>query len=238
MHYKRPCKKLITHKLPVLLVLSLFVFVLGCQATSSPKGDQSPNEVANFYSLIYLMRDKGVMNTPSPFLVHLLSNMPDTPTGATALDIGSGSGRNSIYVARKGYQVTAVDISRVGLDATKRTAISHHLPITTIEQDINSFDIGKNNWDLILLMDFQFPYQELLPKVAEGLKPGGIIIISGVSVKQGRQDSKLVGYTFIDRKDITKYFDGFTIIHDSENLQDTIWGGKKEIILYAAKKGQ
>ena len=184
------------------------------------------------------MRDKDVLNTPSPFLVHLLSNMPDPPIGATALDIGSGSGRNSIYLARKGYEVTAVDISRVGLDLTKRTAKSHHLPITTIEQDINSFDIGKNNWNLILLIDFPFPYQELLPRIAEGLKPDGIVIINGVSVKQGEKASTLVGYTLMDRKDLTKAFGGFTIIHDSENLQDTIWGGKKEIILYAAKKGR
>jgi 2-polyprenyl-3-methyl-5-hydroxy-6-metoxy-1,4-benzoquinol methylase len=238
MPYKRPHKKAITLKYHLLLVLSLVVLVLGCQKTSNVKIDQSQSEIANFYSLIYLMRDKDVINTPCPFLVHLLSNMPDPPIGATALDIGSGSGRNSIYLARKGYAVTAVDISRVGLDLTKKTAKSHHLPITTIEQDINSFDIGKNNWNLIVLIDFPFPYQELLPRIAEGLKPDGIVIINGVSVKQGGKASALVGYTLMDRKDITKAFGGFTIIHDSENLQDTIWGGKKESIIYAAQKGR
>lgn len=159
-----------------------------------------------------------------------------------ALDLGSGNGRNSLYLARHGWSVTAVDLSRVGLDQTRMSADQLGIRIDTIAADVNDFDFGHDRWDLILLIDFPFAYQNLLPRIREGLRPGGWVVIEDVSVREEAELRKIPGqspplqYTFMRRADLDHAFADFHVLRDQEGFFANPWGGHAWLIRYLAEK--
>ncbi len=191
-------------------------------------------QVTTVYDLIYALTDARVPNTPSPFLVAAVAGRPV----GTALDLGSGSGRNALYLARLGYTVTAVDLSAVGLSLTRLKAQQSGLRLTTVAQDVNHFAFGKRRWDVIALVNFPFAYRKLLPKMAAGLKPGGLVVIQGVSIHDTTPPppSDPLHYTFMDRRDLRRAFAGFCILQDDEGVRPTQWGGKALMVRFSAEK--
>ena len=68
-----------------------------------------------------------------------------------ALDVGMGSGRNSLHLASEGWQVTGFDIAREGVEQARREAEKRGLRIDARVEDENTFDFGESRWDLIVL---------------------------------------------------------------------------------------
>lgn len=218
----------------------------GCYARPAVPAAPAPasaiaqnSQVATEYDLVYAMAHGHVSEAESPFLATMLKQIEAPPAGATALDIGSGSGRNTLYLARHGYHVTGVDLSRVGLDLTQQAAARDGLAVTTLFEDINRFDFGHDRWNLILLIDFPFPYKALLPKIAAGLKPGGVVVAQDVSTADPSSPASADGalrYTFMNPRDLDEAFAGFTVLHYEEAERHTIWGVRAVMIRYAARK--
>lgn len=224
-------------RVSILALLLVAGMLGGCRAhVAAPSANtNATSDIATEYDLVYAISHARMSTAPSPFLVASVSG---EHRGQTALDIGAGSGRNTFYLARHGYQVTAVDLSRIGLDLIRAQAEAEHLPITTVNQDINAFSFGKDQWNLIVLIDFPFAYRGLLPKIAAGLKPGGEVVIQAVSVAQPGLESpdKMLHYTFMDRRDLDAPFAGFTVLHNSEDEEPTVWGVKAIMVRYSALK--
>ena len=87
-----------------------------------------------------------------------------------ALDIAAGTGRNALFLAEKGFQVDAVDISDVGLKRiTKRHPNLHPVCI-----DIDTFDIPADHYSLIL--NIRFLSRRLFPYICKGLASGGVLM--------------------------------------------------------------
>lgn len=215
-----------------LLAFALAGALAGCRRSGSAA-------IGHEYDLQYAIARGPILTDPSPFLLQALQWAPPPARGGvTALDIGSGDGRNSLYLARRGYAVTAVDLSQVGLDLTRQQAQAGDLPVTTVRADINTFDIGENRWDLIVLIDFPFPYQSLLPRLAAGLKPGGLIVVQAVSDRQPQERSpdRKLQYTFMQHDDLEAAFRGFAVLHDTEDEEPTVWGVRAIMLRFAARK--
>lgn len=68
-----------------------------------------------------------------------------------ALDLGAGEGRNSILLASKGWDVTAVDISQVALDRLEKVAEQNKVKVTTVLADLINVDLGGRTFDLVVL---------------------------------------------------------------------------------------
>ena len=62
---------------------------------------------------------------------------PDRPV--RLLDIGAGEGRNAVFFARNGYDVTAFDLAAKGVEKTKQLAGKAHAKINVFQADINKF---------------------------------------------------------------------------------------------------
>ena len=97
------------------------------------------------------------------------------------LDLGCGQGRDSIFLASLGYQVTAVDISKVGINQMLKKAQSRGLEIDGIVNDIQNLKLQKK-FDVILfdmlLHGFENQIQlELLGKYSNSLNKDGILCI-------------------------------------------------------------
>lgn len=110
---------------------------------------------------------------PSPFLVREMGRIMELLPGRRALDIASGEGRNSIFLAHSGFTVTGVDISEVGIAKGVERASREGVKVEFIRADLDHFDL-KGIFDLVL--NFNFLQRELIPVEVSLLSPGGLLL--------------------------------------------------------------
>lgn len=77
------------------------------------------------------------------------------PPPANVLELACGTGLASIELARRGYQVTAIDCSREALSISREFAKKMDVEVRWIQGDMRAFDFG-NNMDYVLLWDVVF----------------------------------------------------------------------------------
>lgn len=223
-----------------ILAVLFFLGMTGCQLEKERQvGQMVDGDLVNraaFYDAIYAKNHGAAVNVPSPFLMEILASLPLSTEKRTALDIGSGNGRNSVYAAEMGYLVHAVDLSAEGIEQTRQKASLKDLSIHTHQESIRTFDLGFERYDLILLIDFPFASDDLWAKIKRGLKPGGIVIVKAVTTLQPHQDDETLDYVFLDYGRLKKAFKGFRVIKDTEGPAGTLWGGRKIMARYAAQK--
>ncbi len=107
-----------------------------------------------------------------------------TPLAAgRAVDLASGEGRNAIWLATRGWQVTAVDFSSVGIEKARRRAAEQEVDITWIVADLTSDHVlPERAFDLALIAYLHLPTSQLhhvLGAAARSLVQGGRLLIVG-----------------------------------------------------------
>ena len=105
----------------------------------------------------------------------------------TALDLGCGEGRYSLFLAQKGCRVHAVDRSSAGIDKLKKMAAEHCLPIQAEVLDIEDFQFQGRRYDIIVaatvLDHLQDPLrQQTIRSIKKALHPGGILYVNVFTV--------------------------------------------------------
>lgn len=144
---------------------------------------------------------------PSAFLVKLAA---DLKPGA-ALDVAMGQGRNAVYLATRGWQVTGYDLSPKGLEVARAAAEKAGKKLETVVASHAEFDYGKEKWDLIVET---YAFTDLhdaayRKRIVDALKPGGMLLIEGFS--GGPKNGILEGFHqlrvvyFEDRQDIADW---------------------------------
>jgi SAM-dependent methyltransferase len=120
---------------------------------------------------------------PNGYLVEIADRIPKGPVVCLA----EGEGRNAVYLAGKGYEVTAVDSSTVGLEKARRLAGERSVKIETVHADLADFDLGVERWAGIVSIFCHLP-KEIRPivckKVVAGLKAGGAFVMEAYSPRQ------------------------------------------------------
>jgi SAM-dependent methyltransferase len=117
---------------------------------------------------------------PNQFLGFALERMQREQLlpGKAALDLAMGDGRNALLLAEKGLDVTGIDISKVALEKARTAAAGKGLKLDALEQDLFTYDYGKEKWDLITVIYFN-PAVRIFDKLKQAVKPGGLIVIEG-----------------------------------------------------------
>src|SRR5215475_10024261 len=91
---------------------------------------------------------------PSGFLKEIFeADSWPLPKGR-ALDIAAGKGRNAIFLAERGFQVMAIDISPVALDMARRAAKEQSLIIDWEEADLERIELPAAHYDLVLNFNY------------------------------------------------------------------------------------
>lgn len=121
---------------------------------------------------------------PSPFLLREIERIRQLTTGKRALDIACGEGRNSIFLAKNGFEVTAVDISDLGLDKAARWAEKEAVAIDFQHVDLDSYRFTES-FDLIII--FTFLLRDLIPAALQALSAGGLLTGSDTLPEQMKQ---------------------------------------------------
>lgn len=120
---------------------------------------------------------------PNTFLEE---NFRAIPIGRV-LSLAEGEGRNAVFLAKQGYQVTAVDASIVGLNKAKQLATELGVQVEFIHADLADFQIGENQWDGIVSIFCPLPSplrRQIHQQVAAGLKPGGVFLLEAYTPDQ------------------------------------------------------
>ncbi len=120
---------------------------------------------------------------PNDFLASVADRIP----AGRVLSIGEGEGRNAVFLASLGYEVTAVDASAVGLRKVERLAWERGLPVTTVHADLADFAIEPDAWDGIVSIFCHLPRALRLDvhrRVSQGLAPGGVFVVEAYTPRQ------------------------------------------------------
>lgn len=121
---------------------------------------------------------------PNDFLVEQRSRLP---SNGTCLALADGEGRNGVWLAGLGLEVTAVDLSEVGLTKAKRLAEEAGVRITTQVADLGVFDLGEASWDAIVSIWAHVPAPlraSLHARVVRALRPGGVFVLEAYTPAQ------------------------------------------------------
>ncbi|KCZ50279.1 class I SAM-dependent methyltransferase [Hyphomonas pacifica] len=107
--------------------------------------------------------------------------------GQKALVPASGEGRDAVFLARLGLDVTAVDMSASGLSKTEDLAASHGVFVTCIEADLASWDWPEGRFDHAAIMFAHMPPDfrpDFHARLLGALKAGGHLFLEGFTKAQ------------------------------------------------------
>ena len=78
-----------------------------------------------------------------------------------AIDLGTGEGRNAIWLAERGWQVTAVDFSAAGLARAGRLAAERGVSVDWVQADLLDYQPAPGRYDLVLIAYIHLPSASL-----------------------------------------------------------------------------
>lgn len=116
----------------------------------------------------------------------LRENVERIPAGKV-LCLAEGEGRNAVFLAAQGFEVTAIDLSEVGLAKANYLAQKNDVKIKTILADLAEFEIEENAWSGIVSIWAHVPpdlRRKLNSKIVNGLARGGALVYEAYTPRQ------------------------------------------------------
>lgn len=151
---------------------------------------------------------------PNQFVVETVSMLPK----GKVLCIAEGEGRNAVYLASLGYDVTAWDYAQAGLDKTDQLANEKGVPVKTELRDLADVEWKTEQWDAIVHIFGHLPIdimERTLSGIQKALKPGGSYVSELYTKEQlryqtgGPRDEAML----VDPAGLLEKFDGYFIRH-------------------------
>lgn len=149
---------------------------------------------------------------PTPLVVKSAGALPP----GRALDLACGAGRNAMWLAEHGWQVTAVDGAPSAIEVLRGRAQDRHFDIKAVVADLEKgeFDIEPTCWDLVLKC--YYLQRNLFEPAKGGVAPGGILI----SIVHMNEPGEADGPFRLRPGQLEQYFAGWEILHLREGKAD------------------
>lgn len=123
--------------------------------------------------------------TPNRFLASQANRFG---AGMSVLSVADGEGRNAVWLAEQGCQVTATEISPVALEKAAKLARGRNVAVDFVQADILNWDWPKETYDAVVGIFIQFATPEDRPRQLAGMKQavksGGLLLLQGYTPKQ------------------------------------------------------
>lgn len=150
-------------------------------------------------------------------------------TVGNALDIACGTGRNTHFLAEKGFIVDAVDLSDYALGEIKSLAT-----INKIEEDLDSYNLEVNKYDLIV--NINYLNRRYFPQIKEALKSGGIVVFETFIVAHGDFKQPSNPEFLLRKNELLHSMIGLDTIYYEEKDDINLRGEKVRVASLVARK--
>jgi predicted O-methyltransferase YrrM len=165
-----------------------------------------------------LTSNKSNFNTqPNAFLVEIAKGRKP----GTVLDVGMGQGRNSIWLAQQGWDVTGFDPAEKAVALARENAQKLGVHINTEIKGWEDFDFGENRWDMIVLS--YVGGRGMTDVIQRSLKPGGILVVEAFH-RDATKDGPIGGLVVFDTAEVPSLFPKLRVVRYEEPVADADFG--------------
>jgi SAM-dependent methyltransferase len=150
----------------------------------------------------------GVEDTPTPLVVEAARNL----SPGIAIDLACGTGRNALYLAGKGWSMTAVDGSETAIDLLRRRVAERGLSVRAAVADLTaeSFKMPSAEFDLVVIAFYL--QRDLFRQVKQAVRPGGLVLAIVHTPEPGERWTEKRAAP----GELRGFFTGWEILHDYE----------------------
>jgi len=149
----------------------------------------------------------------SPLHQTLLRFYPLAPTGK-ALDIACGTGENALFLAKRGFEVHAFDISDVAIAKARRKARREKVRVSFKVCDALKFSYKPESYDLVL--NFFFLERKIFPKIIRTLRRGGLLIFETYNMRHRHIRKDFNPAYLLQEGELLKSFSSLQILYYCE----------------------
>jgi len=148
-----------------------------------------------------------------PFLEAWIDRLPV----GRALDIACGAGRHALRLAAAGFQVDAVDVSRVAIELAREEAGRRGLEVNWVVGDLDHYELPAATYDVITVIRYVNP--RLWPRLVDALAPGGWILIEHHLRTTADVDGPRSPEFRLEPQELLEAFDSLRIVFYEETLE-------------------
>lgn len=200
-----------------------------------------------FWNERYVQEEYAYGLHPNEYLKTILSRIHQKGKMLLAAE---GEGRNAVYAASLGFDVTAIDYSETAKEKALQLAQQADVSIDYQVADLNEIDLEEGSYDVLVLVYAHFPphlRKDLLLKLQKSLKKYGLVILEGFSrnhLEVSQDNERGLGPRNIEmlftEEMIKEDFTGFETIELKEEVVHLNEGefhqGKSSVIRYMGRK--
>jgi len=217
-----------------VLLQSLAVFPVA--AVGASQKPLPPDDDRAVWNGVYTHDTTSLAPYPNRFLAEVVQGRKP----GRALDVGMGQGRNSLFLARLGWEVTGVDIADKAVKLAQEEAARLGLKVHCVCADIAAFDIGKAQWDLIVgvYMGRLILFQAGV--LTQGLTSGGLLVVEHYRRDVGRVSLSGGQLGYPVNALLETFVPSLRIVRYEEVLDFPDWGDQGErapLVRMEARKG-
>lgn len=181
---------------------------------------QPRQKTSQSWDQVYLNPDARVPVNPSALVLETIANLP----AGAALDAGMGNGRNAIYLARKGWKVTGVDLSEAAVRRSREEAARLKVEFDARVGDVEKMDLPRASYDLILCLYTEPLAVRAARKFIDALKPGGLLLIEGRHIEALTLASAAYTVTGFHDNQLLNIYERLRILRYEDRQMPPEWG--------------
>ena len=152
------------------------------------------------------------------------------PTSGRALDVAGGAGRNAIWLAQRGLDVTIADVSPRGLELAAARVIEAGVSITPLRTDLQDEQFPVGPWNLILSVCYL--WRPLYAVYPQALSPGGLLVIIQPTMTNLERHPKPPAEFLLGDSELPQLVSELEIVHYREGWQAD---GRHDAVMVARK---
>ena len=149
-----------------------------------------------------------------PLLEKNLGFIEKLLTGATAVDIAAGKCHASVFLAKHGLEVTAIDCSGVGLELGLALAKEEDVSIETLVLDLEANPLPTGSWSLICC--FRYLNRALFPFIQDAIVDNGLLFFSTFNINHLKKVPRFNAEYVLQPGELEQSFKGLEILDLSD----------------------
>ena len=156
--------------------------------------------------------------------------------GGRALDVACGDGRNALHLARLGFDVDAVDISDVAIDALRAAAAERAPAVHPRVLDLEREPLPQDAYDVVVC--FNYLQRDLFGALARALRPGGWLLFETFGPAHLEELGRRINPSFVlGANELLRAFPGLRVRHYREGVAQRSAGPRGVASLAAQRSG-